>query len=625
MVNRYTNEVLTGREAAKFINADGHVVGIPIVYGALNTDYLPKFDDLAIIKFSAGLVISVRAICSYGVIKHNVVNPINTKGLADEMMGISSMINPVGVTACLSFLVDAMAQRDKAKDNVLEYNLSGSALSHEAYIALVWVSAYDPRSLSKWLQLVNLAIRSEKKFLVMERKEKGAKFSINFVGVRLPSTIKRNPIDIKSRETTLGVAFDANVIARTIRGENDREVAVNSRIANLPFQVTYAMGEDVRAQGNYARYWKDFTDVLIKTTQRGGVRATVEILNAMVMDGYTGKVAVNMTLQNIAGMKVTVVDGVKTSVINYREGEFNVEFYNSDQLVADYFGEGTLVIDLDNIISNTSKFIDMSSDYERDVPLRIKLLDTYGCKWVFPVKMYPGIDKVLLINEDGVVRRKNHVRSGVQVSNLEVLVSNFFVPPITSIKYVNAAKFPVVEGNTFIRPVSRDSVRRLTLDEEETGDGRWYEIRPINFIQDLDLGHISDRNMWNMCVVLFNIARCTHNITGRSPNNLLMTKGLPPVRNTMSGLARIGSLIRSQEVIDTLEYNDLDMDDLMEQLSMSTSIVKSAAIARVIRTLEDKGKMKEDEFIVPAIEEKGEEEDGEGTGYADGADNSLVN
>jgi len=571
---------IIGGPMAKFTKGN-EVMYVPIVNKNINTNYFPAIEGLAFATFSAGLAISVAAVCSYVEAKDGKSSVITITPAVTELLGLNRMISPPGLSAALMGILDRMADVDRKNGVSRDYTWRGVKLASEVYNFLI-TETQKPGSdmLAKWISWVNMGIKHPggvKKFLKLELGTSGNKvITVNYLAPLIPNQIDNRTVDlVNNKVATLKQAWSALAASRSIRGENESERAVNSRYANTPIRVSYQANEMMRVRTDYEQFYTG-AKVVVIWSNKNEVVATVQIMSAMLMSGFSGTVRISSSMLKTPGIQKDVVDkqlrkekmAVATSSskdkpykipdkevkYNYRGSKYFIEFYHPGAALEEIAKGADLFLDLEVAAQDGGKFDHYNEAYATNVPVIVRKLDKLGIRYVLPVKMYADIDAVLLVGEGDKTTVVRFLYAGTQFSNLVCYMTN----------------------------------DRITA---------W---------QNYDLNSFTGRKHFLAATIMVNIARNNYNITALTPNFLLEDYGYQTIRIKCGGLSAITSNIHTYSSIYKERIDSYSMEELQDIADTSSDVALVAEAKTAMRQMINNNATEEEEDA----DDKGKEQEG---------------
>jgi len=356
--------------------------------------------------------------------------------------------------------------------------------------------------------------------MVSAKNEGGLKsYGLIYKEIQVPYSLNDVSFHIIKKGITIPQAYDANKIARTIRGENDAENAIFSRTANFPFGVPYRVGEACAVKSNFSRYVKGYQTVFLDVDKSVPQSIITDFLDAMTMLEYKGDLWVPNYISRVSGL----IADVKKSEIRpsftdlqslsykYRDALFVVKLYSPE--VVDQkkktFDKDVLVIDF-RIVTNLdgAQYANLCSSVSYTSGLRIQSHDQYKYNYVFIMPLVEGMSTWIAHGKD---KPDVYLRSGYHMTNLLAFYST--VPP------------------------QDDAWSYDLLDAEQV------------------LAYCS-------ASALMTILRCTYKFSGQPPNYFLVRYGFKPLPISVKGMSKIGSNVLLTMKLDVGVFDQMSTEEL---------------------------------------------------------------
>jgi hypothetical protein len=513
------------KEGVLFTSPNSDAIALPVINSFIDTGYLPEQPKTTIPKFNMVIALSVQLTASYTFISNNAVKAVNFSPDANTLTGMNKIVKPGGMTAAAALLENYISER-KAKNEIkTPTSLSGAKFAHEAYSCLMDAIELDSSLESYWITQFNLCLVSP---MITTTKSKGVNVhSVKYKPVELPLFLNEQQFGIEKQSITIPQAYDANKIARSVRGENDSEKAVFSRTANYPFTVPYRVGEACTVKADYQRYYSLFDQLFIDADKTVPQTVISDLLDALTMSEYKGQVLLPVHASRIIGMVAHHgSNNIKSGFVDmsqldyrYRSSTMQITLYPFEKVeyFRKSFKDDTLVIDLKVIAYTEGQYNNTCTNVNYLANQRMLFHDTYLYKYVFVLPLVDGIEEWArtgkLKQKKNALVQEFEIRSGYQMTNLHAFYSNF--------------------------------QRNVKLDS-------W----------SYDLTDAKEVTTYCSAAALMTILRCIYKFTGVRPNRYLEFYKFKTLPISVKGMAKIGANILLTMKLAPGQFEDVSIDEL---------------------------------------------------------------
>jgi len=547
MLNRgYTMEYFTGKEVftakmrgkafeKKFsegvrFQSGTTVINVPTSCDFIDTNYLPEQPKTVIAQFKSVLATSVQIVASYNAIINDIVKPVNFSPDAKVLTGIDSILRFGGTTAAAMLLNDHIQDRKRKQSIKLPTTLVGAKLAHEAYDALVSAISYDTLLEREWVTKFNSCFLSP---MIDVIKDQGrTMYGLIYQSPEIPLSFQDLSFDVTQKNISISQAYDANRVARTVRGENDSENAVFSRIANVPFTVPYRVGEACSMKANYSRYYTGATKIFIDADKTVAQVVIADLLDALAMDDYDGEVYIPSYASKIVGVYADLkeTDTPKSYAemqrlnYKYRHSPMKLLLYVPEytQAFRESFDASVLVIDLKVIANTEGRYSTVCGAVNHLGSIRKKFHDAFNYNYVFQIPFVDGMSDWIY---DSKGETEYFLRSSYQMTNLMCYFSS-------------------------ILPDKKDAWSYNLLDHKEIA-------------------------MYCSAASLMTILRCIYKFTGKRPNSYLKHFGFRELPVMVRGMAKIGSNVLLTLKLEAGKFEDMDLEEVRMLFDTSDESTRS--------------------------------------------------
>jgi hypothetical protein len=511
----------TIKEGVKFTTPNAEQIVLPIINSFIDTNYLPEQPKTSIPKFNMVIALTVQIVSSYNFISNNILKVVNFSPDANALTGMDKIVKQGGTSAAAALLESYITKKKLKNDVKTATSLSGAKFAHEAYDSLMAAIEADPSREQHWINQFNLCLVEP---MIATRVEKGLLVhTVKYKSIEPPLYFNEKEFNIEKNNISIPQAYDANKIARSVRGENDSEKAIFSRIANFPFTVPYRVGEACAMRANYLRYFHGCQRVFVDADKTVAQTVVSDFLDALVMSDYSGEVFVPHHASRIIGMVAHQPDeSVKSGFVDlqhldyrYRNSPMKIVLYSYEktEILRKQFDDSTLVIDFKVIVHPEGKYNDMCSNVNYLGSQRAIFHNSYRYRYVFELPLVDGMKEWIYGLHTKDPDEAVQLRSGYQMTNLHAFYSNFKC--------------------------------------DDKADGWSYNLLDAKEV----LSYCSAAS-------LLTILRCVYKFTGVRPNTYLKYYKFRTLPIFVKGMAKIGSNVLLTMKLQPGQFEAVDIDEL---------------------------------------------------------------